>query len=151
MDRANGVAQEIADLFAKARSRVDDKGATHTYPRRSRAGRNRWKFAIVSWSLPRSSSMRRSTRYGRRSRAIESPEKAAAQPLAEQAMQNAADRTVEAASSKGAAATANERVSIDTSLETLKDPAKFAATVDTVAKTSCDQCGTGQGHARNAA
>ncbi|SAL73379.1 hypothetical protein AWB68_04418 [Caballeronia choica] len=129
--------QEIADLFAKAQSRVDDKGATHTYPKtlegwaKSLEVRNR-ELELAEIKLDaQEHALRAQVR-----RAIESPEKAAAQPLAEQAMQNAADRTVEAASGKGAAATATESVSIDTSLETLKDPVKFAATVDTVAKTT---------------
>jgi hypothetical protein len=128
--------QEIADLFAKAQSRVDDKGATHTYPKtldgwaKSLEARNR-ELELAEIKLDaQEQALRAQVR-----RAIESPEKAASQPIVEQAMQKAAHRTVEAASVKGAVAT-KESVSIDMSLETLKDPAKFAATVDTVAKTT---------------
>ena len=131
--------QEIADLFAKAQSRADDKGATHTYPKtldgwaKSLEARNR-ELELAEIKLDaQEQALRAQVR-----RAIESPEQAAAQPIAERAqtVQKTADRTVEAAAGKGAAAAAKESVSIDTSLETLKDPAKFAATVDTVAKTT---------------
>ena len=129
--------QEIADLFEKAQSRVDDKGATHTYPKtvdgwaKSLEARNRGLELAEIKLDAQEQALRAQVR-----RAIESPVKAAAQPIAEQAMQSAADRMVEAAAGKGAVAAAKESVSIDTSLETLKDPAKFAATVDTVAKTT---------------
>ncbi|RZF25851.1 hypothetical protein EVC45_31045 [Paraburkholderia sp. UYCP14C] len=129
--------QEIADLFAKAQSRVDDKGATHTYPKtldgwaKSLEARNR-ELELAEIKLDaQEQALRAQVR-----RAIESPEKAAAQSIAEQAVQKTADRTVEAAAGKGSVAAAKESVSIDTSLETLKDPAKFTATVDTVAKTT---------------
>jgi hypothetical protein len=125
--------QEVADMFAKAQARVDDKGATHTYPKtldgwaKSLEARNR-ELELAEIKLDaQEQALRAQVR-----RAIEGPEKTAAQPVAEQA----ADRTVEVAAGKAAAAGAKESVSIDTSLETLKDPAKFAATVDTVAKAS---------------
>ncbi|MEC5409593.1 hypothetical protein VOM14_29090 [Paraburkholderia sp. MPAMCS5] len=120
--------QEIADMFAKAQSRVDDKGATRTYPKtldgwaKSLEARNR-ELELAEIKLDsQEQALRAQVR-----RAIEGPEKTA---------QKTAERTVEVAASKAAAAGAKESVSIDTSLETLKDPAKFAATVDTVAKTS---------------
>jgi hypothetical protein len=129
--------QEVADMFAKAQARVDDKAATHTYPKtldgwaKSLEARNR-ELELAEIKLDaQEQALRAHVR-----RAIEGPEKTAAQPVAEQAAQKTADRTVEVAAGKAAAAGAKESVSIDTSLETLKDPAKFAATVDTVAKTS---------------
>lgn len=129
--------QEVADMFAKAQARVDDKGATHTYPKtldgwaKSLEARNR-ELELAEIKLDaQEQALRAQVR-----RAIEGPEKTAAQPVAEQAAQKTADRTVEVAAGKAAAAGAKESVSIDTSLETLKDPAKFAATVDAVAKTS---------------
>ncbi|MGY6157409.1 hypothetical protein [Paraburkholderia graminis] len=129
--------QEVADMFAKAQARVDDKGAAHTYPKtldgwaKSLQARNR-ELELAEIKLDaQEQALRAQVR-----RAIEGPEKTAAQPVAEQAAQKAADRTVEVATGKAAAAGANESVSIDTSLETLKDPAKFAATVDTVARTT---------------
>jgi len=121
--------QEIADMFAKAQSRVDDKGATRTYPKtldgwaKSLEARSR-ELDLAEIKLDaQEQALRAQVR-----RAIEGPEKAAAQPVAE-LVQKAADRTIEVAAGK-------ESVSIDTSLETLKDPAKFAATVDTVAKST---------------
>ncbi|MGF6971559.1 hypothetical protein OKW43_008654 [Paraburkholderia sp. WC7.3g] len=129
--------QEVADMFAKAQARVDAKGATHTYPKtldgwaKSLEARNR-ELELAEIKLDaQEQALRAQVR-----RAIEGPEKTAAQPVAEQAAQKTADRTVEVAAGKAAAAGERESVSIDTSLETLKDPAKFAATVDTVAKTS---------------
>ncbi|MDR6495997.1 hypothetical protein J2797_005922 [Paraburkholderia terricola] len=129
--------QEVADMFAKAQARVDDKGATHTYHKtldgwaKSLEARDR-ELELAEIKLDaREQALRAQVR-----RAIEGPEKAAAQPIAEQAVQTAADRTVEVAAAKGSVAAAKASVSIDTSLETLKDPAKFAATVDTVAKTT---------------
>ncbi|MFM0554618.1 hypothetical protein P0D69_27130 [Paraburkholderia sediminicola] len=129
--------QEVADMFAKAQARVDEKGATHTYPKtldgwaKSLEARNR-ELELAEIKLDaQEQALRAQVR-----RAIEGPEKTAAQPVAEQAAQKAADRTVEVAAGKVAAAGTKESVSIDTSLETLKDPAKFAETVDTVAKTS---------------
>ncbi|TDY15677.1 hypothetical protein B0G81_8770 [Paraburkholderia sp. BL6665CI2N2] len=128
--------QEIADMFAKAQARVDDKG-THTYPKtldgwaKSLEARNR-ELELAEIKLDaQEQALRAQVR-----RAIEGSEKSAAQPVAEQAAQKAADRTVEVTAGKAVAAGAKESVSIDTSLETLKDPAKFAATVDTVARTS---------------
>lgn len=124
-------------MFAKAQARVDDKGATHTYPKtldgwaKSLEARNR-ELELAEIKLDaQEQALRAQVR-----RAIEGPETTAAQPVAEQAAQKAAGRTVEVAAGKAAAAGAKESVSIDTSLETLKDPAKFAATVDTVAKAS---------------
>jgi hypothetical protein len=70
-------------------------------------------------------------------RAIEGPQKTAEQ--AAPAAQKVVERGVEAAAGVAVAtgpARAKEGVSIDTSLETLKDPAKFTATVDRFAKTS---------------
>ncbi|EIF32222.1 hypothetical protein BCh11DRAFT_07808 [Burkholderia sp. Ch1-1] len=129
--------QEVADMFAKAQARVDDKGATHTYPKtldgwaKSLEARNR-ELELAEIKLDaQEQALRAQVR-----RAIEGPEKTAAQPVAEPAAQKVADRTVDVAVGKEAAAGAKENVSIDTSLETLKDPAKFAATVDTVAKTT---------------
>ncbi|USU18479.1 hypothetical protein [Paraburkholderia fungorum] len=128
--------QEVADMFAKAQARVDDKGATHTYPKtldgwaKSLESRNR-ELELAEIKLDaQEQALRAQVR-----RAIEGPEKTAAQPVAE-LVQKGAERTVEVAAAKGAVAPAKESVSIDTSLETLKDPAKFAATVDTVAKTT---------------
>ncbi|TCK84254.1 hypothetical protein [Paraburkholderia sp. BL9I2N2] len=131
--------QEVADMFAKAQARVDDKGATYTYPKtlhgwaKSLEARSR-ELELAEIKLDaQEQALRAQVR-----RAIEGPEKTAAQPVAEQAAQKAADRTVEVAAGVGdaAAGAAKESLSIDTSLETLKDPAKFAATVDTVAKTT---------------
>jgi hypothetical protein len=129
--------QEVANMFAKAQARVDDKGATHTYPKtldgwaKSLEARNR-EMELAEIKLDaQEQALRAQVR-----RAIEGPEKTAAQPVAEQAAQKAVDRTADVAVGKAAASGAKESVSIDTSLETLKDPAKFAATVDTVAKTS---------------
>ncbi|CAB3804344.1 hypothetical protein [Paraburkholderia fynbosensis] len=131
--------QEVADMFAKAQARVDDKGAAHTYPKtlhgwaKSLEARSR-ELELAEIKLDaQEQALRAQVR-----RAIEGPEKTAAQPVAEQAAQKAADRTVEVAAGVGdaAAGAAKESISIDTSLETLKDPAKFAATVDTVAKTT---------------
>ncbi|CAE6826161.1 hypothetical protein [Paraburkholderia haematera] len=124
--------QEVADMFAKAQARVDDKGATHTYPKtldgwaKSLEARNR-ELELAEIKLDaQEQALRAQVR-----RAIEGPEKTAAQPVAE-IVQKGAERAVEV----GAGAAAKESASIDTSLETLKDPAKFAATVDTVAKTT---------------
>ncbi|OAJ54651.1 hypothetical protein A6V36_35805 [Paraburkholderia ginsengiterrae] len=128
--------QEIADMFAKAQSRVDGRGATRTYPKtldgwsKSLEARSR-ELDLAEIKLDaQEQALRAQVR-----RAIEGPEKTAAQPVPE-LVQKAADRSVEVAAGKGAVAAAKESVSIDTSLETLKDPAKFAATVDTVAKTT---------------
>ncbi|MFL9860009.1 hypothetical protein PQR72_30465 [Paraburkholderia madseniana] len=128
--------QEVSDMFAKAQARVDDKGATHTYPKtldgwaKSLEVRNR-ELELAEIKLDaQEQALRAQVR-----RAIEGPEKTAVQPVAE-LVQKGAERTVEVAAGKGAVTPAKESVSIDTSLETLKDPAKFAATVDTVAKTS---------------
>ncbi|MBB5498765.1 hypothetical protein [Paraburkholderia sp. MM5384-R2] len=131
--------QEVADMFAKAQARVDDKGATHTYPKtlhgwaKSLEARSR-ELDLAEIKLDaQEQALRAQVR-----RAIEGPEKTGARPVAEQAAQKAADRTVEVAAGVGDASSgaAKESISIDTSLETLKDPAKFAATVDTVAKTT---------------
>ncbi|MFL9921906.1 hypothetical protein PQR75_42705 [Paraburkholderia fungorum] len=128
--------QEVADMFAKAQERVDDKGATHTYPKtldgwaKSLEARNR-ELELAEIKLDaQEQALRAQVR-----RAIEGPEKTAAQPVAE-VVQKRAERTVEVAAGIGAVTPAKESVSIDTSLETLKDPAKFAATVETVAKTT---------------
>ena len=130
--------QEIADLFAKAQLRLDDKGATRTYPKtldgwaKSLEARNR-ELELAEIKLDaQEHALRAQVR-----RAVEGPQKTA-EPATPGA-QKAAERVVEAAAGVAVAtgqASSKEGGSIDTSLETLKDPAKFAATVDRFAKTS---------------
>ena len=130
--------QEVAEMFAKAQSHVDDKGNTRSFGKSldgwadSIAFRKR-ELELAEIKLDaQEQALRAQVR-----RAIDGPEKGAPQPVAEQAVQKTAERTVEVAAATAAvAANAKGRVSIDTSLETLKDPAKFAATVDQVVKTS---------------
>ncbi|HEX7906672.1 MAG TPA: hypothetical protein VF534_01085 [Paraburkholderia sp.] len=121
--------QQIADMFAKAQSRVDDKGATRTYPKtldgwaKSLEARSR-ELDLAEIKLDaQEQALRAQVR-----RAIDGSEKNTAPPIAELARKGA-ERTVEVAP-------ARESVSIDTSLETLKDAGRFAATVDTVARTT---------------
>jgi len=130
--------QEIADLFAKAQLRVDDKGAMRTYPKtldgwaKSLEARNR-ELELAEIKLDaQEQALRAQVR-----RAVEGPQKTVEQAAPE--AQKAAERVVEAAAGVAVAAgqaSSKERVSIDTSLETLTDPAKFAATIDRFAKTS---------------
>jgi hypothetical protein len=130
--------QEIAGMFAKAQLRVDDKGATRTYPKtldgwaKSLEARNR-ELELAEIKLDaQEQTLRAQVR-----RAVEGPQKTAEQ--AAPAAQKVAERGVEAAAGVAVAtgqARSKEGVSIDTSLETLKDPAKFAATVDRFAHTS---------------
>jgi hypothetical protein len=130
--------QEVGEMFAKAQSHVDDKGNTRSFGKSldgwadSIAFRKR-ELELAEIKLDaQEQALRAQVR-----RAIDGPEKGAAQPVAEQAVQKIAERTVEVAAVTAAvAANAKGSVSIDTSLETLKDPAKFAATVEQVAKTS---------------
>jgi hypothetical protein len=130
--------QEIADMFAKAQLRVDDKGAARTYPKtldgwaKSLEARNR-ELELAEIKLDaQEQALRAQVR-----RAVEEPHKTAEQAVPE--AQKVAERVVEAAAGVAVAtgqASSKEGGSIDTSLETLKDPAKFAATVDRFAKTS---------------
>jgi hypothetical protein len=125
-------------MFAKAQLRVDDKGATRTYPKtldgwaKSLEARNH-ELELAEIKLDaQEQTLRAQVR-----RAVEGPQKTAEQALPE--AQQAAERMVEAAAGVAVAtgqASSKEGGSIDTSLETLKDPAKFAATVDRFAKTS---------------
>lgn len=130
--------QEIADMFAKAQSRVEDKGAARTYQKtldgwaKSLEARNH-ELELAEIKLDaQEQALRAQVR-----RAVEELQKTAEQAVPE--AQKAAERVVEAAAGVAVAtgqASSKEGVSIDISLETLKDPAKFAATVDRFAKTS---------------
>ncbi|QQC67848.1 hypothetical protein [Paraburkholderia ginsengisoli] len=130
--------QEVAEMFARAQSHVDDKGNTRNFGKSldgwadSIAFRKR-ELELAEIKLDaQEQALRAQVR-----RAIDGPEKGAAQPVAEQSTSKVAERTVEAAVGVATvAANAKGPVTIDTSLETLKDPAKFAATVDQVVKTS---------------
>jgi len=130
--------QEIADMFAKAQLRVEDKGATRTYPKtldgwaKSLEARNR-ELELAEIKLDaQEQALRAQVR-----RAVEEPQKTVEQAAPK--TQRATERVAEAAAGVAVAtgqASSKEGVSIDTSLETLKDPAKFAATIDRFAKTS---------------
>jgi hypothetical protein len=136
--------QEVADLFSKAQSRVDDKGAKRTYPKTldgwasSLAERHR-ELELAEIKLDaQEQALRAQVR-----RALEGPEKsnAAEQAGAEQAVAVAvtaavADRAVQANGVRQVSAEKGKPATIDTSLETLTDPAKFAASVEQVAKTT---------------
>jgi hypothetical protein len=137
--------QEVADMFAKAQARVDDKGATHTYPKtldgwaKSLEARNR-ELELAEIKLDaQEQALRAQVR-----RAIEGPEKIAAQPVAEQAapaVQKAADRVVEvaagvavaadqAAQAGSSATTGIQAAPMDLSFERLKDPERFTEAVE---------------------
>ena len=130
--------QEVAEMFARAQSHVDDKGNTRNFGKSldgwadSIAFRKR-ELELAEIKLDAQEQALRSQVR----RAIDGPEKGAAQPVAEQSASKVAERSVEAAVGVATVAVnAKERVTFDTSLETLKDPVKFAATVDQVVKTS---------------
>ncbi|SAL05198.1 hypothetical protein AWB78_07353 [Caballeronia calidae] len=128
---------ETAQMFANAMSWKTPSGATKTYPKtldgwatslqeRTRA----LELAEIKLDA-QEQALRAQVR-----RAIEEAQKTVAHPIVEQAAKNGAEQAVETTATRTLVGNEKESVRIDTSAETLKDPARYAATVEAIAKTS---------------
>jgi hypothetical protein len=128
---------ETAQMFANAMSWKTPNGATKTYPKTL----DGWAMSLQerSRSLELAEIKLDAQEQALRAqvqRAVEDIGKAAQRVVAAPAVEKAAERATEVASGKAPVATAKARVSIDTSPETLQDPARLAATIEAIAKTS---------------
>ncbi|OTP78483.1 hypothetical protein [Caballeronia sordidicola] len=137
--------QEVADLFSKAQSRIDDKGAKRTYPKTldgwasSLAERHRElelsEIKLDAQEQALRAQVRRAIEAPERSKSVEQPQIGEENAAVEQTVV-VADRSVLMNEGTATAVDKGKATTIDTSLETLKDPAKFAASVAQVAKTT---------------